>query len=86
MFEAWVHEIARQRHQALLARADRDRLGRIVGDPNAQRRTASYCLKRLPGWAFGVLRLRAGVPTTCHDATASGLRRPITAGRRATPP
>lgn len=73
MFEPWFHEIARQRHQDLLARADRDRLGRMVGEPNAHRRSASYWVKLLLGWAVRTSRLRAGVSSTRHDATAGGL-------------
>lgn len=70
MIEPWIHEIARQRHQELLARGDRYRLGRIIGDPNAHRRTVSHWLKFSLGWIFGMWR-RAAVPATRHVAAAS---------------
>jgi hypothetical protein len=57
MIDPWVHEIARQRHQDLLAAAARNRLGRIVRDRSTHRRTVSYWLNstRL---AFAVSRFR----------------------------
>src|SRR6266542_465827 len=71
MFEPWFHEIARQRHQDLLARADRDRLGRMVGEPNAHRRSASYWVKLLLGWAVRTSRLRARFE---HSSRRNGRR------------
>jgi len=47
MIDPWVHEIARQRHQDLLAAAERDRLGRIARD-RPRRRTVSCRLN--PNW------------------------------------
>jgi hypothetical protein len=41
MIDPWVHEIARQRHQDLLARAERYRLARSARDADTRRRTAS---------------------------------------------
>jgi hypothetical protein len=57
MIDAWVHEIAHQRHQDLLAAAERDRLGRSVQDPNMHRRTVSYRLNSTP-LGFAVSRFR----------------------------
>ena len=45
MVEPWFHEIARQRHQELLVRAERYRLGRSIREPNAHRRTAPRQLR-----------------------------------------
>src|SRR6266540_4193079 len=67
-----VHEIARQRHQDLLARADRYRLVRQASDGNAHARAAFCRLRFLVDWALRVSRLRAGVPANREDATARG--------------
>ena len=56
MVDPWVHEIARQRHQDLLARAERYRLGRIARYGNTDRQTASSWLNARV--AFGMARLR----------------------------
>ena len=56
MVDPWVHEIARQRHQDLLARAERYRLGRIARYGNTHRQTASSLLDARV--AFGMARLR----------------------------
>ncbi len=48
MIDPWVHEIARQRHEDLLAAAERDRLGRISRDRNPRRRMLSCRLN--PNW------------------------------------
>lgn len=57
MIDPWVHEIARQRHQDLLARAERYRLGRIARNRNTRRQTPSSWLNCAP-LAFGMSRLR----------------------------
>ncbi len=72
MIDPWVHEIARQRHQDLLARADRYRLVRQASDGNAHARAAFCRLRFLVDWALRVSRLRAGVPANREDATARG--------------
>jgi hypothetical protein len=72
MIDPWVHEITRQRHQDLLARAVRYRLVREVSDGNAHARTAFCRLGFLVDWALRVSRLRAGAPATRQDATARG--------------
>jgi hypothetical protein len=56
MIEPWFHEIARQRHQELLVRAERYRLGRSICEPNAHRRIAprqlNFLLGRAPAFRF----------------------------------
>lgn len=53
MIGFWTQELALQRHQELLARADRYRSDRMIVGSNTHRRTLSYWLKSLLGWAFG---------------------------------
>jgi uncharacterized FlgJ-related protein len=40
MIHLWIHDLARQRQQELLAGAERYRLARIVRNRNTHRRTA----------------------------------------------
>jgi hypothetical protein len=81
MIEPWVHEIARQRHQDLLARAERYRLDRIVRDRNAHRRTLSLRPTRL---AFGVSRSRQAFRLLITiEGQASAKELPDPRGRRA---
>ena len=61
MIDPWLHEIGRQRHRDLLARAERDRLRRVVRDRNRTDRLRLW-LTSLLGWAFAVSRFRAGAP------------------------
>jgi hypothetical protein len=49
MIEYLGHEIARQRHQELLASADRYRRGRSAREPNTRPGAVAHCLKLLPG-------------------------------------
>ncbi len=42
MIHFWIHEIARERQQTLLADAEQYRLARIVRDRNAYRWNGSY--------------------------------------------
>ena len=58
MIEPWAHEIARQRHQHLIASAERYRLGRIVRERSTHRRTSSSWLTFLVGRAFRMSRFR----------------------------
>jgi len=57
MIHFWIHEIARQRQQGLLADAEQYRLARIVRDRNAHRWTERY-KKAFPA----LLRRASGIP------------------------
>jgi predicted lipoprotein with Yx(FWY)xxD motif len=74
MIPGWIQEIARERHQALLAGAERDRLGRLVRGKKAPRPRHSYAA-RVSG--AGAQSPSAGA-TSKLNAAKSKERTPVT--------
>jgi hypothetical protein len=67
MISIWNHEIARQRQQALLAAAERDRLARIARDQNVDGRSGYFKT------AYAVLLGRVrGVSCSSTDVLRTG--------------